>query len=138
MTSFCLDGFSAKWSFLCFGVCENPRLNIFSSCVLSMCCRFHAYPKRGCGLHLHLHVYRKCPRCFDVFLGFGPIPIGCVRFSIRMGWKWVGVDGKGYANTTYISEFHPHIPAGRIFQKKGLPAAAESRPPPTAALFFAE
>jgi len=61
---------------------------------------------------------------------FGLIPIGFVRFSIRMGWKWVGVDGKGYANTTYISEFHPHIPAGRIFQKKGLPAAAESRPPP--------
>ena len=25
----------------------------------------------------------------------------------------------GYAKTTYISEFHPHIPAGRIFQKKG-------------------
>ncbi len=47
-----------------------------------------------------------------------------------MGWKWVGVDGKGYANTTYISEFHPQILAGRIFQKKGLPAAAESRPPP--------
>ena len=44
-----------------------------------------------------------------------------------MGWKWVGVDGKGYANTTYISEFHPHIPVGRIFQKKGLPAAAASR-----------
>ena len=38
---------------------------------------------------------------------FGLIPIGFVRFSIRMGWKWVGVDGKGYANTTYISEFHP-------------------------------
>ena len=30
-----------------------------------------------------------------------------------MDWKWVGVDGKGYANTTYIFEFHPHIPAGR-------------------------
>ena len=24
--------------------------------------------------------------------------------------KWLGIDGKGYANTTYISEFHPHIP----------------------------
>ena len=52
------------------------------------------------------------------------ISIGLDWFSIRMGWKWVGIDGKGYANTTYISEFHPHIPAGRIFQKKGLPAAA--------------
>ena len=54
------------------------------------------------------------------------IPMGFVRFSIRMGWKWVGVDGKGYANTTYISPFHPHIPAGQIFQKKGCP------PPPKA------
>ena len=27
------------------------------------------------------------------------IPQGFVRFSIRMSWKWVGVDGKGYANT---------------------------------------
>ena len=27
-----------------------------------------------------------------------------------MGWKWAGIDGKGYANTTYISEFHPQIP----------------------------
>ena len=27
-----------------------------------------------------------------------------------MGWKWTGIDGKGCANTTYISEFHPHIP----------------------------
>ena len=53
-----------------------------------------------------------------------------------MGWKWVGVDGKGYANTIYISEFHPHIPAGRIFQKKGLLAAAESRSPPPDSLFF--
>ena len=35
-----------------------------------------------------------------------------------MGWKWVGIDGKGYANTTYISEFHPHIPAGQIFEQK--------------------
>ena len=44
----------------------------------------------------------------------GLIPIGFVRFSI----------GKGYANTTYISEFHPRIPAGRIFKKTGC------RPPP--------
>ena len=43
------------------------------------------------------------------------IPIGFVRFSIRMGWKWLGVDGKGYANTTYISEFHPHIPRPRFW-----------------------
>ena len=27
-----------------------------------------------------------------------------------MSWKWLGIDGKGYANTIYISEFHPHIP----------------------------
>ena len=27
-----------------------------------------------------------------------------------MSWKWAGIDGKGCANTTYISEFHPHIP----------------------------
>ena len=27
-----------------------------------------------------------------------------------MGWKLAGIDGKGCANTTYISEFHPHIP----------------------------
>ena len=67
---------------------------------------------------------------------FGLIPIGFVRFSIRMGWKWVGVDGNGYANTTYIFEIHPHIPSGRIFQKKGLPAAAESRPPPPDSPFF--
>ena len=40
----------------------------------------------------------------------GSIPIGFDRFSMRMGWKWLGIDGKGYANTTYISEFHPHIP----------------------------
>ena len=33
----------------------------------------------------------------------GSIPIGFVRFSIRMGWKRVGIDGKGYANATYIS-----------------------------------
>ena len=42
------------------------------------------------------------------------IPIGFDRFSIRMGWKWVRIDGKGYANTTYISEFHPHIPKPRF------------------------
>ena len=35
-----------------------------------------------------------------------------------MGWKWVGVDGKEYANATYISELHPHIPACQIFEKK--------------------
>ena len=59
------------------------------------------------------------------------------RIWLRMGWKWVGIDGKGYANTTYISEFHPHIPAGRIFQKKGLSGGGgrlgRRRP---AALFF--
>ena len=27
-----------------------------------------------------------------------------------MRWKLAGIDGKGYANTTYISEFHPQIP----------------------------
>jgi hypothetical protein len=54
---------------------------------------------------------------FDAsFLVLGLIPIGFVRFSIRMGWKWVGIDGKGYANTTYISEFHPHIPAVQKLQ----------------------
>ena len=56
---------------------------------------------------------------------FGLIPIGFVRFSIRMGWKWVGIDGKGYANTTYISEFHSHVPADRqpvFFEKTGRPA----------------
>ena len=37
-----------------------------------------------------------------------------------MGWKGVIVDGKDYANTTYISKFHPHILTGRIFQNKGL------------------
>ena len=26
-----------------------------------------------------------------------------------MGWTYVGIDVKGYANTTYISEFHPQI-----------------------------
>ena len=51
-------------------------------------------------------------------MAFGLIPIGFVRFPIRMDWKWVGVDGKGYANTTYISEFHPHVQAGWICQKK--------------------
>ena len=65
------------------------------------------------------------------------ILIGFVRFSMRMGWKWVGIDGKGYANTTNISEFHPHIPAGQIFQKKGLSGGdgrlGRRRP---AALFF--
>ena len=45
-----------------------------------------------------------------------------------MDWKCVRIDGKGYANTTYISKFHPHIPAGRIFQKKWLPAAAARNP----------
>ena len=53
----------------------------------------------------------------------GSIPIGFVRFSV--GWKWVGIDGKGYANTTYISEFHPHIPAYPGPRTKGSP------PPPT-------
>ena len=33
----------------------------------------------------------------------GSIIIGIVRFSIKKGWKWVGIDGKEYANTTYIS-----------------------------------
>ena len=51
---------------------------------------------------LHLHIEEK--KVLEL------LPIGFVRFSIRMGWKWVGVDGNGYANTTYISEFHPHIP----------------------------
>ena len=74
--------------------------------------------------------YAKIGPKYCQSVDFGSIPIAFVRFWVRMRWKWVGVDGKGYANTTYISEFHSHIPAGRIFQKKGLPAAAESRPPP--------
>ena len=41
---------------------------------------------------------------------FGSIPIGFNRFSMKMTWKWLGIDGKGYANTTYISDLHPHIP----------------------------
>ena len=51
--------------------------------------------------------------CFGVlgqYIDFGSIPIGFDRFSIRMGWKWAGIDGEGDRNTTYISEFHPHIP----------------------------
>ena len=56
---------------------------------------------------------------------------------MKIGRKRVGIDGKGYANTTYISEFHPHITAGRIFQKKGLSGGGgrlgRRRP---AALFF--
>ena len=41
------------------------------------------------------------------------------------------------ADTQYMwGQARSGQPAGRIFQKKGLPAAAESRPPPTAALFF--
>ena len=37
------------------------------------------------------------------------ILIGFDRFSIRMDEKIVRIDGTGHANTTYISEFHPHI-----------------------------
>ena len=66
---------------------------------------------------------------------FGMIPIGFGRFPIRMGWRWVGIDGKGYANTTYISELHAHIPAGLIFSKtktnvgrRRKPAAAARQP----------
>ena len=33
-----------------------------------------------------------------------------VSILLGMFWKWLGNDGQGYANTTYISEFHPHIP----------------------------
>ena len=29
-----------------------------------------------------------------------------------------GIDGDRYANTTYISEFHPHIPAACFSQKR--------------------
>ena len=43
-------------------------------------------------------------------MDLGLILIGFDRFSIKIGWKWVRIDGKGYTNTTYISEFHPHIP----------------------------
>ena len=43
------------------------------------------------------------PLVTRILIGFG-------WFWIRICWKWVGIDGKGYANTTYISEFHPHIP----------------------------
>ena len=68
---------------------------------------------------------------------FGMIPIGFGRFPIRMGWKWVANDGKGYANTTYISELHLHIPAGWIFQKKkGCRAAAAGFRRRPAARFF--
>ena len=42
------------------------------------------------------------------------ILIGFAGFSIRMGWKWVRINGKGYTNTTYISEFHPYIPKPRF------------------------
>ena len=54
------------------------------------------------------------PRC-----GFELIPMVSARFSIRIVWKWVGFHGKGYANTTDLSEFHPYIPAGQI-KKRGL------------------
>ena len=37
------------------------------------------------------------------------ILIGFFRYLIRIGWKWTGMDCKGYANTTYISYFHPQI-----------------------------
>ena len=50
-----------------------------------------------------------------------------------MGWKCVGIDGKGYANAIYISEFHPHIPAGWILQKKRAAGRRRSRRPPPAA-----
>ena len=40
-----------------------------------------------------------------------------------MGWKWVGIHDKGYANKPETSEFHPHIPAGRIFPTKSFRAA---------------
>ena len=56
-------------------------------------------------------------------MDFGSIPIGFVRFSIRMGWKWVGIDGKGCANTTFISEFHTPRQTG-VFEKKGCRAVA--------------
>ena len=54
------------------------------------------------------------PKCMDL----GWIPIELDRFSIRMGGELVGIDSKGNANTTYISEFHPHIPAGWISPPK--------------------
>ena len=40
----------------------------------------------------------------------GSILGGFDGFWIRIGWKWARIHGKGYANTTYISEFHPWIP----------------------------
>ena len=47
---------------------------------------------------------------YGQYMDLVSIPIESDRFSVRMGRKWDGIDGKGYANTTYISEFHPHIP----------------------------
>jgi len=32
------------------------------------------------------------------------------RDRISAWSAWLGIDGKGYGNATYISEFHPHIP----------------------------
>ena len=39
----------------------------------------------------------------------GSILAGSVRFLIRMGCKWDGIDGEGHTKTTYISKLHPHM-----------------------------
>ena len=52
----------------------------------------------------------KQVKYMDLYLILG----GFDGFSSRMGWKWVRIDGKGYTNTTYISEFHPYIPKPRF------------------------
>ena len=39
----------------------------------------------------------------------GSIPIGFARLSLKMDWKWVGIDGKGYATTTYLRIASPHL-----------------------------
>ena len=41
------------------------------------------------------------------YMDLGSIPIGFDRLSIRMGWKWVRIDGKGYTNTTSCGMFRP-------------------------------
>ena len=81
----------------------------------------------------HLMKHRFPLRDQGQYMDFVSIPIGFVRFSVGMGWKWVGINGKGYANTTYISEFHPRIPAGRILKKKKRLQTAAARQP-----FFVE
>ena len=46
------------------------------------------------------------------------IPLKIYRCSIRMDWKWVRIDGKGYANTTHlrIPPLHPKTLISNIFR----------------------